>query len=130
MRTSSSVILIVGLSFIAASAQAQRRSTITIRPIDKADTLAKFLDVMDLRETSQERDSHKIIWQLEDVRTIAIKFAAKGGIVYTMTEDGTNLRRGKFVIGLYLLNNDLERKLGTFKVNKAEKVSGKLTADN
>jgi hypothetical protein len=85
---------------------------------------------MDLRETSQERDSHKIIWQLEDVRTIAIKFAAKGGIVYTMTEDGTNLRRGKFVIGLYLLNNDLERKLGTFKVNKAEKVSGKLTADN
>ncbi|HEU5292544.1 MAG TPA: hypothetical protein VFU05_17975 [Cyclobacteriaceae bacterium] len=130
MRTSIQSILIVGLTFIAASALAQRRSTITIRPIDKADTLAKFLDVIDLRETSQERDKHRIIWQRVDVRTIAIKYAANGGVVYTMTDDGTNLRRGKIVIGLYLLDEGLERKLGTFKVNKTGQVSGKLTVDN
>ena len=47
-----------------------------------------------------------------------------------MTDDATNLRRGKIVIGLYLLNNDLERKLGTFKINKAGHVSGKLAVDN
>lgn len=119
-----------GLIFFATSAQAQRRSTVTIRRIDKADTLAKFLDVVDLRETSQERDSHKIIWQREDVRTVAIKFASSGGVVYTVTDDGTNLRRGKIVIGIYFLNDGLERKLGTFKVNEQGQVSGKLTVDD
>ena len=127
MRTSIRVMIIVGLTLIVAPLLAQRPSTITIRPIDKADTLAKFLDVVDIRETNHERDKHKIIWQREDVRTVAMKHAADGGIVYTMTDDGTDLRRGKIMIGLYLLHGDLERKLGTFKLNKTGRVSGKLT---
>ena len=129
MRTSNIVTLIIGLIFIVAPLHAQRRSTITIRPIDKADTLPKFLDVIDIRAPNHERDKHKIIWQREDVRTVATKHAADGGVVYTMTDDGTNLKRDKYVIGLYLLQGELEKKLGTFKISKTGQVSGQLTAE-
>jgi len=127
MRESIIIILITGLTVIAEPLLAQRHSTITIRPIDKADTLAKFMDVIDIRTTNSERDKHKIIWQRADVRTAAMKYAVDGGVVYTMTDDGTNLKSDKYVIGLYLLKGELEEKLGTFKITKTGRVSGQLS---
>src|SRR5690242_15567303 len=119
MRESIVIIFITGLAVITEPLLAQGRSTVVIRPIDKADTLAKFLGVVDIRTTNQEREKHKIIWERAEVRTAAMKHAVDGGVVYTMTDDGTNLKRDKYVIGLYLLQGELEKKLGTFKINKA-----------
>jgi hypothetical protein len=121
--------LAIGMTFLVTPLFAQRHSTITIRPLDKADTLAKFLDVIDIRSPKPEREKHKIIWQRDDVRTLAIQYATDGGVVFTMTDDGTNMKRDKYVIGLYLLQEEREKKLGTFRINKSGRVSGQLTVE-
>ncbi|MBA4058080.1 MAG: hypothetical protein C0490_25405 [Marivirga sp.] len=123
MRKCSRIItLTVGLVLLTCCLFAQRHSTVAIRPIDKTDTLAKFLDVIDIRTSIDEREKHKEIWKMDDVRKLAMKYANDGSIVFTMTEDKTNIKRGNYVIGLYRLVGENNTKLETYRLTLTSQI--------
>jgi hypothetical protein len=96
----------------------QRFSSVVLRQVDKTDTLAKFLDVADIRTKTEEKEKHKIIWTISEVRDTSISLRRNGFEVFTMTEEGTNDDSKVYIIGLYKMLEGDDRRIATYRINK------------
>ena len=110
------VIMLFTLS--AGTVHGQRYSTIVLRSLDKEDSLAKFLDVADIRTPLPEKEKHKLIWKIEAVRKAAISLKEKGVETFTMT-DGTPTKDSPYyTIGFYELIITHSNRLMTYRISK------------
>ena len=89
-----------------------------IRQVDKSDSIAKYLEFTDIRVSLDEKNKHKLIWNLDEVRKGAIYLRKKGVETFTMTDQKPNIDSPYYIIGFYEMLTEHYSRLKTFRINK------------
>ncbi|HEY9049858.1 MAG TPA: hypothetical protein VIN08_28360, partial [Ohtaekwangia sp.] len=89
-----------------------------LKPVDKADTLGRYLEFKDAHVSADEIENHKLVWKVKEVRVGAASLREKRVQAFTMTDEQPTQQHPYFVIGFYELLAGHYTRLDTFRVGK------------
>ena len=112
----------VTLTLSVSLAYGQRYSSFVLRQLDTTDSIAKFLDLADIRTTVAERQKHKLVWTINEVRTGAIALRKQNIPTFTMTDETPTDKSPFYIIGFYEMMDEHYVRLLTYRVSKDLKI--------
>ncbi|HEY9008569.1 hypothetical protein [Ohtaekwangia sp.] len=90
----------------------------SLRPVDKTDSLGRYLEFKDAHATADEIENHKLIWKVKEVRVDAASLKEKKVQAFTMTDEKPTTASPYFVIGFYELLAGHYTRIESFRVGK------------
>ncbi|MEO7992066.1 MAG: hypothetical protein ABI663_21115 [Chryseolinea sp.] len=98
--------------------QGQHSLKFDLLPIDKTDSLGLFLEFTEMKLTPEEKERHKLIWKIEQVRQSAISLKKKGVDAFTMTDESPTKESPYYIIGFYEMLEEQFNRLDTYRISK------------